>query len=141
MINPLTLIAHAPGFVINVSQLSSHAELDQSWNNLINSDAVKVPPGWVPLILDMFMAIQRVQKAGKVFSIPVSKIYEDDGEMRVIYSTRSRAIHNLIQGYVKQAEETCENCSWPGMPTGVFGAGFSSYCPVCAFLFNVRSYR
>lgn len=143
MINPLILGAVAPGFMIDVSPLSSHAELDQRWIDLINTDAVKVPPGWVPLVLDMFVAIQRVMPAGKDASIPlnITKIFEDDGEMRVVYNTRSRAVHNLIQGYVKQAEDICENCGWPGTPSSVFGAGFSSHCPVCAFLFNVKSYR
>jgi hypothetical protein len=138
LINPFPL-AVTPGFTIDVSHLSPPAELDQSWLNMLSTEAVKVPPGWVPLLLEMFVAIQRIQKGG--VAIPITKIFEDDGEMRVIYTTRSRAIHNLIEGYVKQAEETCENCSWPGQLTSVLGAGFSSYCPVCAFLFSVRSYR
>ncbi len=141
MINPLPFAAVAPGFTIDLSHLSSPAELDQCWTNLINTDVVKVPPGWVPLLLEMFLAIQRVQKSSKVASMPITKIYEEDGELRVIYNTRSRAVHNLILGYVKQAEETCENCSWPGEPMSVLGAGFPVYCPVCVFLENVRSYR
>lgn len=141
MINSSPLVAVAPGFTIDVSLLPLQAELEQRWSSLINADAVNVPPGWVPLILEMFIAIQRIQKNGKVASKTFTKIYEEDGELQVIYSTRSRAVHNLILEFVKRAQETCENCSWPGEPRSVLGAGFAVRCPVCAFLGNVRNYR
>jgi hypothetical protein len=139
--NPLHLVAVAPGFTIDASLLSQPTELEPCWTNLINTDSAKVPPGWVPLIREMLVAIQRVQKASKIPTLPITRIFEEDGELRVIYNTRNRSIHNLILWYVKQADEICENCGWPGEPTSVFGEGFSVHCPVCTFLFNVRSYR
>jgi hypothetical protein len=142
LISSFATMSPAPGFIQELpNRQLNRVGLMPRWQHLVETDQLDVPPGWVPLTLNMLMAIDRLQPASKTGRGPITRIYEDDGELRVIYKTRSRAIHNQIIGSMEQAQKTCESCSWPGSQQSIAGMGFRIACPVCAFLANVAFYR
>jgi hypothetical protein len=136
---PLPLIKLAPGIKLDTYTL--FAELSERWAHRINMDDIDVPPGWMPLVLDMLTAIDRARVADENAPSPATKICEQDGELRVYYDTRSRRVHNVIQEFVAKAQKTCENCGGPGELRTMARVAYAVRCPVCAFLANVGDYR
>lgn len=136
---PFPLVKLAPG--VKLETYTLYAELEARWTGRISLDDIDVPPGWLPLILDMLMAIDRVRVADENAPLPVTKICEQDSELRVYYSTRSRRVHNVIQQFIIKAQQTCENCGGPGELRTMAVLAYAVRCPVCAFLANVGNCR
>jgi hypothetical protein len=133
---PFPLIQLAPG--VPLEAYSLNAELERRWADRINLDSIEVPPGWLPLVIDLLTAIDRLRITTP---FPVTGIREQDGELRVYYRTRNRRAHEVIQEFVIKAQQTCENCGGPGELRTMAKVAFAVRCPVCAFLANVGDYR
>lgn len=129
----------APGVVVEVGAI--HRELERRFGPQTTLPAIKVPPGWMPLVLEMLTEVEKAHKAAPIIGEVVSSVTEMDGELCVFYKTRNRGSYSAIQNCINKAKSTCEICAWPGgfMEISIWGTGVR--CPVCSFLGNVGSYK
>lgn len=129
----------APGVVVEVGPI--HRELEQRFGPQSNLPAIKVPPGWMPLVLKMLTEVESAYKKAPKIGEIVSSVTQMDSELCVFYNTRNRGAYSAIQKYISDAKTTCEICGWPGDIEEINIWAMGVRCPVCTFLGDVGKYK
>ncbi len=137
--NNLSNLSPAPGLIVEVGPINR--ELERRFGPPTHLPAIKVPPGWMPLVLRMLTEVEGAYKSAPKVGEIVSSVTQLDSDLCVFYKTRNRGARSAIQKCISDAKTICEVCGWPGEVEQISVWAMGVRCPVCMFLGEVGNYK